>query len=294
MRTIFIGTVQFSRDCLAHLIARGAAPIGVITRRAAPANADFAPLGPLCRAAGIEIHYSDDVNSEATLDWVRRMVPELIFCLGWPRLLRAELLHIPPRGVIGYHPTLLPQNRGRHPIIWALALGLRETGSTFFYMDETADSGDIVSQRPLVIGPDDDAGSLYRRLTEIALSQLDDLVPRLADGTAPRMPQDCTAATTWRKRTAADGRIDWRMPAKSIHNLVRALAPPYPGATVPRPKGDQVVWRTRVDQFDVPHDAEPGKVLAVHSGEIVVKAADGAIALVRHELDPVPVAGEYL
>ena len=294
MKSVVIGTVQFTRSCLAHLISTGAAPAGVVTRRASPTNADFARLDDLCDGAGIRLHYTDDINGAETLVWLRRMAPDAIFCFGWSRLLGAELLAIPPKGIVGYHPALLPQNRGRHPIIWALALGLEETGSTFFCMDEGVDSGDILSQRRIPIGPDGDAGTLYRRMTETALAQLDELLPRLADGTASRTPQDPTVANTWRKRSAADGRIDWRMPARGVHNLVRALAPPYPGATVRRGEKDYIVWRTRLDGAGAPRNAEPGKVLAVHDGEIVAKAGDGAVTLTRHEIEPLPRAGDYL
>lgn len=294
MRSILIGTVAFSRACLAHMISIGAPPAGVVARRASAFNADFARMDDLCLDAGIPIHHTEDVNSAETLAWLRAVAPDVIFCFGWSRLLKRDLLAIPANGVIGYHPALLPQNRGRHPIIWALVLGLEETGSTFFYMDEGADSGDIVSQRRLRIGPDDDAGSLYRRMTETALAQLDELLPLLASGSAPRTRQNPMRANTWRKRSAADGRIDWRMPARGVHNLVRALAPPYPGATVRRGESDQIVWRTSLEHDDAPPNAEPGRVLAVRGPEILVKTGDGVIALTQHEIDPMPQAGDYL
>ena len=272
----------------------GAAPRGVVTLRTSRTTADFARLDDLCNEAGISLHYTRDANGKETLDWLRQIKPELIFCFGWSRLLSAELLAIPPRGVIGYHPALLPQNRGRHPIIWALALGLKETGSTFFYMDQSADSGDILSQHHIPITPDDDAGTLYRRLTETALDQITEFLPLLGNGVAPRIPQDSAFASTWRKRNFSDGRIDWRMPADAIHNLVRALAPPYSGATVRRGKEDQIVWRTRIDANNARHNTEPGKVLAIQNNSIVVKVGDGTVTLTQHEIDPLPRVGEYL
>ena len=84
-------------------------------------------------------------------------------------------------GIVGYHPAALPSNRGRHPLIWALVLGLTETASTFFFMDEGADSGDILDQRPVSILPSDDAKSLYERISQVAISQIRDFVPRLTE-----------------------------------------------------------------------------------------------------------------
>ena len=130
----------------------------------------------------------------------------LIFC-GWSRLIRKNLLDLPPLGVIGF--ILLPaDNRGRHPIIWALVLGLQGTASTFFFMDEGADSGDIISQEFLKITDNDDAGILYEKITQTALKQLREFVPRLAQGNGQRMLQDTTRANVWRKRGKPDGCID--------------------------------------------------------------------------------------
>lgn len=294
MKTVLIGAVQFSRACLAHLIRIGAPPIGVVSSQNTGINSDYCRLDDLCEGAKIPFHATEDVNSAETVAWLRVCAPDVIFCFGWSRLLHAELLAVPLRGVVGYHPALLPQNRGRHPIIWALVLGLEETGSTFYFMDEGADTGDILSQRRIAIAPDDDAGTVYSGLTDIALTQIEEFLPRLADGTAPRQRQDNAIASTWRKRGAADGRIDWRMPTAGVHNLVRGLAPPYPGATVRRGDEDQIVWRTRIDRCAAPANIEPGKVVMVREREVVVKTGDGAITLLKHELDPMPSAGDYL
>ncbi len=108
--------------------------------------------------------------------------PDVVFCFGWSRLLRLPLLRVAPLGVVGFHPADLPANRGRHPLIWALALGLRQTAATFFFMDESADSGDILIQRRFPIESTDDAGTLYEKMTRCALEQINEFVPRLAAG----------------------------------------------------------------------------------------------------------------
>ena len=84
-------------------------------------------------------------------------------------------------GIVGYYPAALPSNRGRHPLIWALVLCLTETASTLFFMDEGADSGDILDQRQVSILPSDDAKSLYQRITQVAISQIPGFVPRLTE-----------------------------------------------------------------------------------------------------------------
>jgi methionyl-tRNA formyltransferase len=202
-------------------------------------------------------------------------------------------LALAPLGVIGYHPAALPQNRGRHPIVWTLALGLRETASTFFFMDERADAGDLLSQRRLEISPDDDAGDLYRKLTALALAQLSAFVPQLARGGYPRTPQDHSQANTWRKRTKADGQVDWRMSAGGIHNLVRALARPYVGAHCLWEGREIKIWKTALEDT-APDNCEPGKVLAHDGGAPIIKCGAGALRLLQHEFPALPPIGGYL
>lgn len=278
MKILFIGTVRFSAHALRELIAMSANLVGVCTLGQSAFNADHADLTPIAQAAGIPVRDPPDINSPDTLAWIRACAPDVIFCFGWSRLIRAPLLAVPPLGVIGFHPAALPANRGRHPLIWALVLGLTETASTFFFMDEGADSGDILSQVPVPIAPEDDAGDLYERITATAMAQLRDVVPQLASGHAQRQPQDHGRANVWRKRGAADGRIDWRMAAVSIHNLVRGLARPYVGAHFERQGQSVTVWRTQV-VADAPQHLEPGKILAVDERGALVKTGLGAIRL---------------
>ncbi len=294
MRIVLIGAVLFSRASLERLIALRAEVVGIVSRPPTPRHADQAPLDDLAASAGIPFHACTDINDETTVAWIAARRPDVIFCFGWSQIIRRPLLDLAPLGIVGYHPALLPKNRGRHPLIWALALGLEETGSTFFFMDEGADSGDILSQRRLPIRAEDDAGSLYRRMTETALEQLADFLPRLTGGCYAREPQDHGRASYWRRRSPADGRIDWRMPSAGVHNLVRALARPYPGATFRRGGDEVIVWRTEPIAEPVAANIEPGKVLAVEGRRLRVKTGDGAIDLVEHELDTLPAAGDYL
>lgn len=294
MKVVFIGSVVFSRTVLAALAALPDVEIaGVVTRRAAPASGDFASLRADADDLGVPCLEADDLDNAGLAAWIEDHAPDALFCIGWNRLLPADILAIAPRGTVGYHPAALPANRGRHPIIWALALGLTETASTFFLMDEGADTGAIVDQEPIPIVEDDDAGTLYARLQEIAPRQIARFVPALADGTLQSRPQDPGTGNTWRKRSPEDGRIDWRMPATSIRNLVRALAPPYPGATCLVDGADVAVHKAEI-VADAPANLEPGKVLSADANGVVVKCGDGAIRLTAHAIAPLPAPGTYL
>jgi methionyl-tRNA formyltransferase len=213
--------------------------------------------------------------------------------MGWSEIIKDELLGIPPLGVIGFHPTALPKNRGRHPLIWSLVLGLNETASTFFFMDSGADSGDIISQVEIQIEHEDNANDLYRKVTEVAKKQILEIVPKLALGTIERRSQDNALANVWRKRGITDGLIDWRMSAESIYNLVRGLSKPYVGAHLIF-KGIEIkVWGATI-LTDAPDNIEPGKVLFITEAGPVVKCGSGALCLTQTEPGFKPTEGDYL
>ena len=284
MKIVFIGAVTFSEKTLEKLIVLKADIVGVCTLEKSSFNADHVDLTQLCMKHNIPVRYATDINSDENISWIKTLVPDVIFCFGWSRLLKTDLLNLAPLGVLGYHPAALPANRGRHPLIWALILGLNETASTFFFMDDGADSGDIVSQYPIKISEDDNAGTLYKRITEIALEQIDEFLPKLESGDCNKIKQDHSKSNTWRKRDKNDGKIDWRMSAITIHNLVRGLTKPYIGAHIEYNDEIIKVWETKVIRGGE-KNIEPGKVILVDNNGIVVKTGENAIRLIK--TDPV-------
>lgn len=297
MKIGFIGSVAFSERALRHLIVIGpevgVEVVAVCTLESAPFNADHVDLNSVAAVQDIAVRYTPDINAPDVHAWLKEKGCDVIFCFGWSRLLGPELLVLPRLGVVGFHPAALPANRGRHPIIWALALGLEETASSFFFMSKGTDTGDILSQAPIAIAENDDAADLYGKITERALEQISAFVPQLADGSFSRRPQDETRVNAWRKRGPEDGRIDWRMSARNIHNLVRALAQPYVGAHFVRDGSDCKVWKTTIVEI-APANAEPGKVLAVSLQGVDIKCGSQAIRLL--ETDPATPfnVGDYL
>jgi len=293
MRIVFIGSVIFSAHALRELIAMGADIVGVCTLSASSFNSDHEDLTPIAEKAGIPVHSQADLNSPASIKWISSLSPDVIFCFGWSRLIREPLLSLASFGVVGFHPAGLPANRGRHPIIWALVLGLDKTASTFFRMDAEADSGHIISQVIIDISASDNAYTLYERITKLAMIQLREFVPLLEQGRIQPTPQDHSLANIWRKRGPADGRIDWRMAATSIHDLVRGLTRPYVGAHFDYHQQIIKVWQTEIEP-KVPANLEPGKVLQVNKNSILVKAGIGAIRLLDYEPRITVKCGSYL
>ena len=218
----------------------------------------------------------------------------MIYCFGWSYLLKEPILKLPKLGVIGYHPAALPQNKGRHPIIWALALGLPETASTFFFMNDGVDSGDILSQVDIDITYEDDARTLYDKITRTALIQIEDFLPSLDNKTFTRAPQCNIETNYWRKRTEKDGKIDFRMNSRAIYNLVKALTKPYVGAHVVYENKNIKVWKVKEQtEINLPN-IECGKVLDTTNNQILVKCFNNAVLLEEHDFSSLPDIGEHL
>ncbi len=293
MRAVFIGTVEFSLRSLEKLIGLNVNLVGVVTKESSSFNSDFVDLKPLCISNGIPCLYVDDINSLDSIKWIKDLNPDVIFCFGWSSLIKKEILNIAPMGVVGYHPAKLPMNRGRHPLIWALALGLEESASTFFFMDEGADTGDILSQVDFEISYQDDARSIYDKVNDIALCQIEDFIPRLKQGKYSKVKQDGLRSNSWRKRNEIDGLIDFRMSSRAIYNLTRALTKPYVGAHIKYRGKNISIWK--VKEVDVvKENIEPGSVLNANNKSFIVKSYDGAVEVIGHDFKILPKVGEYL
>lgn len=293
MRILFIGAVKLSYHALMTVLKAEGNVVGCITQPDASINSDYMDISSLCELKGIPLFKTSDINCADAIGWARNMKPDIVFCFGWSQLLKKEFLMLPPLGVIGYHPAALPKNRGRHPLIWALVLGLDRTASTFFFMDEGADSGDILSQEPVEIRETDTARDLYERILVTAQRQIRDFLPKLESDNYNRIPQNHAYANYWRKRYIADGKIDFRMADHSIYNLVRALTHPYVGAHLVYKDKEVKIWRADVVGCNL-DNIEPGKILSQKDSGIIVKCGIGAVLLDCTEFESMPIVGDYL
>ncbi len=278
MNILFIGCVESSAVELELLIKNKKNIVGIITKERSAINADFFDLAPIGERYNIPVHYAKNINSIETQVFIKEQKPDIAYCFGWSQIISKEILEIPRLGVIGTHPTKLPYNRGRHPIIWALCLGLDKTASTFFFMNEGADTGDIISQREIVINYSDYAQDLYDRITEAECEQILEFTEALENNIYMRKKQDLSVGNSWRKRGKQDGIIDWRMSSRAIYNLVRALSHPYIGAEFEYNNKTYKVWKCE-EVIDASFEnIEPGKIIRyVSKNDFYVKAYDNII-----------------
>jgi UDP-4-amino-4-deoxy-L-arabinose formyltransferase/UDP-glucuronic acid dehydrogenase (UDP-4-keto-hexauronic acid decarboxylating) len=206
-------------------------------------NRWFASVADWCEEHDIEVRLPEDVNEAQWIEKGKALKPDFIFSFYYRKLLSQQWLDVPSRGAFNLHGSLLPDYRGCAPVNWAILRGETQTGVTLHHMIRQADAGDIVDQEAVPIARDDTALTLYAKLEDAARKLLDRTLPDIAEGTAPRIPQEESEATYFGRRRPADGQIDWAQEAETIYNLVRAVTDPYPGAFTFL-DGDQLtIWK---------------------------------------------------
>ncbi len=289
MRIVFIGTVEFSLHCLKEIFDHGGHVVAVLTspREKARFNSDYADLQTLSNSKNVPTYFIHRWHDPQTVSIIRSLKPDVIFVFGISHIIPKEIMEIPPLGCVGVHPALLPANRGRHPLIWALVKGLKKSGLTFFFIDEGVDSGDILWQKSFAITLNDDARSLYDKIKALASEAIQDFLPKLASGDAPRTPQDHSKANYLRKRTEKDGEIDWAAPATQTYNLIRALTHPYVGAHTYFESAKTILWQSRLPNSEMSSDAlklDPGTVFDKNDKGLSIRTGDGYLYVPENEI----------
>jgi len=292
-RVVVFAYSDVGHDCLALLLERGVNVVALYSHADNPAEKIWFPsASKLAHDAGIPVRLDADLKSPRDLADLQALEPELLLSFYYRDLIPQPALETVRLGAFNMHGSLLPKFRGRAPVNWAVALGARETGATLHVMTQLADAGDIVDQEAVAIGPDDTAFEVQARVREAAVRVLSRQLDAMLAGTAPRKPQDHAAATKFGRRKPADGEIDWSRPAADIHNLVRAVSHPYPGAFTRLGADTLYIWRTKRDDRAAPEPRpKPGSIRA--EGTLAVAfAGDGRrLDLLRAQVNDEPELG---
>lgn len=234
--------------CLKTLLsAKVEVPLVVTVRDDPQERHWFASVADTAREYGLPVVMPEDPNCGELVEQVAQLQPDLIFSFYYRARLGEPVLRSARRGALNMHGSLLPKYRGRAPVNWAILNGERETGATLHYMVARADAGDIVDQLAVPILEDDDAREVFSKVTVAAEIVLARSLPGLIAGNAPRRPQAIGPGQYFGRRRPEDGRIDWNQPAARVHDLVRAVAPPFPGAFTDVDGRPWWIHRTRVE-----------------------------------------------
>jgi methionyl-tRNA formyltransferase len=262
--------------CLRALISAGVEIPLVITVPDDPAeNRWYGSVADTARDYGLEVLTAASAGDASLGGRVSALAPDFLFSFYYRSLLGAPLLRAARRGALNMHGSLLPKYRGRSPVNWAILKGERESGATLHYMVERADAGDIVDQMSVPILADDEAREVLAKVVVAAETVLTRSLPALIAGNAARRPQDLAAGEYFGRRRPEDGRIDWRRPAREIHDLVRAVAPPFPGAFAEVGGERWAIHRTRLSERRTA-PAERSRLFAA-DGECWLGCGDGGV-----------------
>jgi methionyl-tRNA formyltransferase len=265
--------------CLRVLLATGVDVRLVVTHEDSPSEEIwFASVRELCREYDIPCIAPADPNTPEVEAQVAALAADFLFSFYYRHMLKASLLQAVRRGAYNMHGSLLPQYRGRVPVNWAVLRGERETGATLHQMTVKPDDGAIVDQLAVPILPDDTARDVFEKVLVAAELCLYRTLPALLAGTAEHRVQNRSQGAYFGGRKAEDGRIDWRQNARQIHNLVRAVSRPYPGAFSDFPGARLVLWRTRLIDGSA-NSAHSGKLMK-RDGRIEIHPAGGGLLYV--------------
>ena len=233
MRVLFIGTGEIGVPVLRSLLkSEEHELVGVVTQPDKPVGRaqriEAPPIKVALDKRNVPILQPARIKNEETVAEIQSLAPDVIVVMAYGQILPRSVLEIPPIACLNLHASLLPKHRGAAPIQAAIVAGDRESGITVMYMDEGLDTGDMMLQRRLEIAADETGGSLHDRLAQNAPDALHEALEQLQAGTAPRIPQDPSAATYAPKLEREDGRIDWTESAALIERKIRAFNP-WPG-----------------------------------------------------------------
>ncbi|HCW7015905.1 TPA: bifunctional UDP-4-amino-4-deoxy-L-arabinose formyltransferase/UDP-glucuronic acid oxidase ArnA [Citrobacter farmeri] len=239
-------------------------------------NAFFGSVSRLAADAGIPVYAPDDVNHPIWAERISQLAPDVIFSFYYRHLLSDAILALAPAGAFNLHGSLLPKYRGRAPLNWVLVNGESETGVTLHRMVKRADAGAIVAQQRVAISSDDTAFTLHHKLCQTARRVLEQALPAIERKETHDVQQNESEATYFGRRTPEDCFLTWNRPATTLHNMVRAVAAPWPGAFSYSGTQKFTIWSSRVHAQS--QTAQPGTVISV--SPLLIACSEGALEVV--------------
>ena len=235
-------------NCLKALLSSGIQVDLVVTHQDDPnENVWFGSVAQLCEEQGIP-YITPNANQLMDLvPQIQKLAPDYLFSFYYRHMIPAELLACAKIAALNMHGSLLPKFRGRAPVNWAILQGETETGATLHIMEVKPDAGDIVGQSAVSIGPNETATEVFGKVSQAAVAVMNKVLPELVQGHIPRKPNNLAQGSYFGGRKPADGQIHWHQTAQQVHNLVRAVAPPYPGAFTDWQGQRMIVARTSLE-----------------------------------------------
>jgi methionyl-tRNA formyltransferase len=207
----------------------------------------FGSVAALCQERGIPYIQPDASGLLDLLPQFEKIAPDYIFSFYYRNLIASDILAVARIAALNMHGSLLPKYRGRAPVNWAILHGETETGASLHIMEAKPDAGDIVGQVAVPIDPDEDATAVFAKVSNAAVHVMQAALPALLEGRVPRTPNELAKGSYFGGRKPEDGRIQWSQDALQVHNLIRAVAPPYPGAFTDWQGASMVIAKSKLN-----------------------------------------------
>jgi len=277
MRIVLIGQATFGADVLKGLLTKGHNVVGVFCPPDRGAKQD--PLKEAALAANLPVIQPQHLRDQEAYDQMVSLHPDLGVLAFVTDIAPAKFLAVPKLGAICYHPSILPKYRGSSAINWAVINGETKTGLTIFWVDEGIDTGDILLQKEVEVGPAETTGEVYfNKLYPLGVAAVIDAVDLIAAGKAPRLPQDHSQGTYDPPCDEKVAGLEWHKSGRQVFNFIRGCDP-QPGATTTF-RGEKVkLYNARF--LEEAHDKAPGEILAVNDKGINVAVQGGVVLISR-------------
>jgi methionyl-tRNA formyltransferase len=274
-----IGAVKSTEIILLTLMKHDFNIVGVLGFN--PVNKEnvsgLVDLGKISGEYNIPYFDYQKINEAKYIEWMSKKQPDLLFAVGFSQLLSKEWLTMPRIGCVGFHPTCLPEGRGRAPLAW-LILEEKQGAASFFLMGENVDDGPIFVQEPFSVDSNDDASSVENKIYHAIEIALERWLPKLKKGEWDPIPQDKSLATWYGKRMPSDGVIDWNMSAYSIDKLIKASTRPHPGAFTFFKDQKIKILKSKIET-NLPIKGVTGRVLLCKDNNYLIQCGDGLLWL---------------
>jgi methionyl-tRNA formyltransferase len=245
LRAVVFAYHDVGVNCLKELLKAGIEVDLVVTHQDDPnENVWFGSVAKLCKENSIPFITPSANELIGLAPQLQALAPDYIFSFYYRYMIPAQILACAKIAALNMHGSLLPKYRGRAPVNWAILHGETETGATLHIMEEKPDAGDIVGQSAVSIGPDETATEVFAKVSEAAVKVIHAALPALLQGNVPRKPNNLQKGSYFAGRKPADGQIHWDQTTKQVHDLVRAVAPPYPGAFTEHDSKMMIIART--------------------------------------------------
>jgi methionyl-tRNA formyltransferase len=297
MRLVFMATGDIALPAFHHLVENGPCPLALVTQPDKPVGRHQVLTPPAIKTAALAagIPVLQPVKAGDAAEQLAAMSPDVIVVMAYGQILRRDILELPATAIINLHASLLPKYRGAACIQAAIDAGDGESGVTSLHVVRELDAGDIILAHSVPLAPDETGGSLHDRLADLAPMVLAETLARIADGTAPRVPQDPALVSHVSKLERDAGRLDWNMPAAALERRIRAYHP-WPGTfTITQVAGKPQRLKILPPACPVDLDMPPGSLLTT-DGRLIVGCGRGALELttVQPEGSKTMSAADYL